>query len=94
MRLVRFVCVLVAVFAIGISALGQTGTSTIRGDVTDQQGRVVPNATVTLINTTNGGVRTTKTSDTGGFVFDLITPSDYRIEVDAKGFKKDRKSVV
>ncbi len=88
MRLVRLVCALVAVVAIGISALGQTGTSTIRGDVTDQQGRVVPNATVTLTNTANGGVRTTKTTDTGGFVFDLITPSDYRIEVDAKGFKK------
>jgi hypothetical protein len=29
-----------------------------------------------------------KTSDTGGYVFDLIAPGDYRIEVEAKGFKK------
>lgn len=66
----------------------QTGTSTIRGTVTDKQGRVVPAATITLTNTETNTVRSTKSTDTGSYVFDLITPADYRLEVEAKGFKK------
>ena len=67
---------------------GQTGTSTIRGTITDPNGSVVPNATVTLTNTQTNAVRTTKSTDSGTYVFDLITPATYRIEVDATGFKK------
>jgi len=29
-----------------------------------------------------------KFTDTGEYVFDLITPGDYRLEVEAKGFNK------
>ena len=29
-----------------------------------------------------------KSTDTGEYVFDLITPGDYRLEVEAKGFNK------
>ena len=57
--------------------------------MTDEQGRVVPNAVVSLTSLATNSVRTTKTSDTGGYVFDLIIPADYRIEVEAKGFKKN-----
>ena len=88
MRLVRVIAVVFIALLVVVSAWGQTGTSTIRGTVTDQQGRVVPNATVTLTNTATNAVRTAKTSEAGTYVFDLITPADYRIEVDAKGFKK------
>jgi hypothetical protein len=88
MRLVRGVTVLFIAVMLGTSAWGQTGTSTIRGTVTDPQGRVVPGATVTLTNTATNAVRTAKTSDAGTYTFDLITPADYRVEVDAKGFKK------
>jgi hypothetical protein len=66
----------------------QTGTSTIRGTITDPQGRVVSGANVTLTNTENNGQRTTKSTDAGVYVFDLITPGSYRIEIQAKGFKK------
>lgn len=66
----------------------QTGTSTIRGTITDPQGRVVPGAKVTLTLTSTNAVRSTKSTDSGAFVFDLITPGTYRVEVEAKGFKK------
>jgi Carboxypeptidase regulatory-like domain len=66
----------------------QTGTSTIRGTVTDPTGGVVPGATLTLTNVETNAVRTTKSNDTGSYVFDLITPAEYRLEVQAKGFKK------
>jgi len=66
----------------------QTGTSTIRGTITDPQGRVVANANVTLTNAGTNAMRTTKSTDAGVYVFDLITPGDYKVEVDARGFKK------
>jgi hypothetical protein len=66
----------------------QTGTSTIRGTITDPQGRVVSGANVTLTNVETNGVRTTKSTDTGTYGFDLITPANYRMEVEATGFKK------
>jgi hypothetical protein len=30
-----------------------------------------------------------KSTDTGAYVFDLITPGDYQVEVEAKGFNKE-----
>ena len=87
MRVVRVMAVFTIV-TLAISLSAQTGTSTIRGTVTDQQGRVLPDATVTLTHLATNAVRTTKTTDTGAFVFDLITPADYRLQVEAKGFKK------
>jgi hypothetical protein len=78
----------ISVFLIGSLAWTQTGTSTIRGTVTDPGGRVVSGATVTLTNVATNGVRTTKSTDTGNYVFDLITPAQYRVEVEAAGFKK------
>jgi Carboxypeptidase regulatory-like domain len=66
----------------------QTGTSTVRGTITDPQGRVVAGATVTLTNVATNTVRTTKSTDTGTYVFDLITPAEYRLTAEAKGFKK------
>ena len=73
--------------SLSVCSWSQTGTSTVRGVVTDAQGRVVSGAEVTLTNTANGNVRTVKTTDSGVYNFDLITPSTYRLEVVAKGFK-------
>ena len=80
----------VALMLLSLASLtwSQTGTSTIRGTITDPQGRVVSNANVTLTNMATNATRTTKSTDAGVYVFDLITPGTYRIQVEAKGFKK------
>ena len=83
--LISFV-VLVAGFAITVSA--QTGTSSVRGTVVDPQGKVVSGATVTLTSTETNTARNQTTSDSGIFVFELVPPGPYRIEVEASGFKK------
>lgn len=88
MRFLRALTLLLAVVAWGSSLWSQTGTSTVRGTVTDQSNRVVAGATVTLTNLGTNSVRTTQTSDTGAYVFDLIIPASYRLEIEAKGFKK------
>jgi hypothetical protein len=71
-----------------LSIFGQAGTSTIRGTVTDPQGNVVAGATVTLSNLDKGNTRTTSTEDNGSFAFELVPVGDYRVDVEAKGFKK------
>jgi Carboxypeptidase regulatory-like domain len=87
MRVRRAVGVVFLSFALIAPAFCQTGTSTIRGTVTDQQGRVIPNADVTLINVETNAVRTGKSTDTGAFTFDLIIPGTYRLTIKEEGFK-------
>jgi len=67
---------------------GQAGTSTVTGIVSDPQGNVVAGASVTLTNTGTNTSRTTTSNDVGKYSFEFVQPGDYRIEVEAKGFKK------
>jgi hypothetical protein len=75
-----------ALLAVGTNA--QTGTSTVRGSLTDPQGLAVAGATVTLKNSGTGYSRTQVTTETGRFSFELIAPGTYVLEVEGKGFKK------
>jgi hypothetical protein len=77
----------VVVLMIALPLYSQTGTSSIRGTITDPNGRVVADAKVTITNVGTNGTRTTTSTDTGTYLFDLITPAEYRLEVEAKGFK-------
>ncbi|HWW74370.1 MAG TPA: carboxypeptidase-like regulatory domain-containing protein, partial [Pyrinomonadaceae bacterium] len=70
------------------AAHAQTGTSAVRGTVADAQGNVVPGASVTLADPSTNQTRTQVTTEDGHFSFDLITPGTYRLEAEAKGFKK------
>src|SRR5262249_24896985 len=74
-------------------ALGQAGTSTVRGEVSDPQGKQISGATVTLRSTDTGFTRTQTTNASGLFSFELIPPGNYSLEVEAKGFKKSIKPV-
>src|SRR5215467_9187381 len=75
----------------GTLVWGQLGTSTIRGTITDSSGAALPGATVTVTNLQTNLSRTLTTGSTGGYSFDSIPPGDYKVEIEAKGF---RKSVV
>jgi len=78
---------LLVILGAGIAA-AQTGTSTLRGSITDAQGKPVPGATVTITNVATNASRSMKSTAEGEYVFDLLPPGDYRLEVDAKGFSK------
>jgi hypothetical protein len=79
---------LLIVTSVALSAHGQAGTSTVRGTVTDPQGNLVGGARVTLTNLATSTSRSTTSSDNGTYGFELVPPGDYRIEVEAQGFKK------
>ena len=79
-----FLCLL----TLSVATLGQTGTSAISGVVTDQQGKAVPNAKVTVTNLGTNATRSTTTNEAGIYNLDLLPPADYRLEVEAPGFRK------
>src|ERR671932_389162 len=66
--------------ALGLQALAQTATTTsISGLVTDAQGAVVPNASVTLKDKAQGQERTSKTNDEGRYVFSNLEAGVYEL---------------
>src|SRR5215218_7805861 len=72
----------------GMTAFGQTGTSSVRGTIVDPLGKVVSGATVTLTNTETNTSRTQTTTDSGVFAFEQVPPGPYEVTVEATGFKK------
>src|SRR6185295_12581714 len=70
------------------SLVAQQSASSIKGTVKDPNGNVVSGATVTLTSFGMNSVRTTTTADNGGFSFESVAVGDYKLEVQAAGFKK------
>ena len=62
----------------------------ILGTVTDQSGGVISGATVTVIDTERGVIRTLTTDDAGAYNAPNLTPGNYTVRVEATGFKKLR----
>lgn len=73
---------------IGTRAQAQTGTSAVGGTVTDAQGKAVAGAKVTLKSVATNAARSLESTNNGTYLFDLITPGGYLIEVEARGFNK------
>ena len=90
------VFVATVVIALGSTCLfAQEGTSAMRGTITDPNGAVVPNATVSLANQETGiDRRTATTNESGDYVFTSLTPGLYRVTVERAGFKKAVKENV
>jgi hypothetical protein len=68
----------------------QTDTSSLGGRVTDSQAGVIGGAQIQLHNDATGAVRNTSTNETGDYIFTLIPPGRYNIEVVAPGFRTFR----
>ncbi len=66
-------------------ALSQTLTGTIQGKITDEQGGVLPGASVTLVGKT--GTQTQVTDTKGEFRFVALSPGDYDVKAELQGFK-------
>jgi len=89
MRALRAVAA-IALFCVFVAQLrSQTGTSSIGGTITDPQRRPVAGAKVTLTNTATNAARSVESSDDGTYLFDLISPGTYQVEVEAPGFSKN-----
>ncbi|MCB1024558.1 MAG: carboxypeptidase regulatory-like domain-containing protein, partial [Acidobacteria bacterium] len=91
-----FLAVLTFVFAFAMAGgvYAQSGTSSIRGVVSDQTGAAVPGATVTISNPGTGFSRTTTTNSSGSYSFPGVPPATYSLSVEAGNFKKAVNSSV
>ncbi|HET7218451.1 MAG TPA: carboxypeptidase regulatory-like domain-containing protein [Vicinamibacterales bacterium] len=75
-------------------ARAQGATATIRGNVTDPSGGVLPGATVTVTNTGTNAVQTTVTDDRGQYLLAGLFPGTYDLKVELEGFKAyERKAL-
>jgi len=66
----------------------------LRGIVVDQQGAVLPNATVSLLNESAVGQAVTSSKQDGSFLFSDIAPGNYTVEAERSGFARANVRVV
>lgn len=89
-RLRKFLFLWVALPLLFPSLLfAQATQGTVLGTVKDPSGAVIPHAQVTITNTDTGVVRSTETSSSGSYQFLTLPEGNYRIDVNAKGFKNE-----
>ena len=88
LRIVGFVLCLTLIS--GAAWAQTTSTGTVVGQVTDPSGAVVTNATVTMTDTATNAKRTTKTNQTGAYVFVNVLPGKYDITASQTGFAEAR----
>ena len=77
----------------GTSRGQETGGASVTGQVVDQQGGTIQNATVILLNSAALRLQETKTDQSGVFTFRNLSPGAYVVDVERSGFTGVHKSV-
>ena len=67
-------------------AQASSSTAELRGQVTDPNGAVVPNAKLTLTDVVKGASRAATSDGEGNYVFLGLLPGSYDLKVEAQGF--------
>jgi outer membrane receptor protein involved in Fe transport len=75
---------LVGIFAFSVS--GQSNKGSIKGTVTDQNGGIVQNASVTVTNLATGTERTATGGEDGTYEVPLLDPGTYKVTIKAASF--------
>jgi Carboxypeptidase regulatory-like domain len=86
MRIAKHIAFFVLAGLLSAYVYAQTGTSSLRGTVTDPKGAVIAGATVTLSNSQAGYTRTAKTNSQGLYQFLEVPPAAYKLSAAATGF--------
>lgn len=66
----------------------------VTGQITDSSGAAVPDAAITLKNTSTDAVRRTVSTASGDYSFPSLPPGTYGIEAEKQGFKKSESNNV
>ena len=74
--------------------LGQSeiGSATLNGTITDPTGAAVPNAKVTVVNSSTGLTRSIQTNDAGLFTFVQLPVGSYDLSTEVNGFKSSKRT--
>ena len=87
---VRFWMALAAILLLlcaGLSAQTTISTGSIQGTVSDASGAVLSGAKVSITNRATAQSSTTTTNDSGAYTSGALTPAEYEVRVEAKGFR-------
>src|SRR4029453_6853779 len=87
-RFALLTLLLIAMWSMSASAQVDVSSATLKGTITDQLGAVVSGANVTATSLEKGIARSVTTGDEGTFQIALLPPGVYKVEIDARGFKK------
>ena len=91
----RICLILFTICALNLSALSQSTTGRILGNVSDSSGAAVAGATVVVTDVQRGTSRVLTTDQAGAYAAPDLAPSTYKIRVEAKGFRAvERPSIV
>jgi len=87
--LIGLLVLVVVVSVFGNEALfGQTGTSSVRGTISDKSGATVAGARVTVSSSAQAFERSGETGATGEYEFLALPPGVYKLTVEKDGFRK------
>lgn len=79
--------VFLLVMGVSLLAHAQSGTSSaISGTVTDATGALLPNASITAMETNTKAIRSGKTDASGRYLFSQVNPGTYRVTIQVSGF--------
>ncbi|HEX4022162.1 MAG TPA: carboxypeptidase-like regulatory domain-containing protein [Acidobacteriaceae bacterium] len=71
----------------GILSAQTTGTGTINGTVSDTSGAIIPNAHITLLQTSTGLTRSVTTNEKGFYAVPALRAGEYQLRAEAPGFQ-------
>jgi len=83
----RWFSLLLFCFVLPALAVAQTATTSLQGQVLDPLGAAVPGAQVVLTNVDTEASRTITTDANGNYLFASLPPANYRLRVEAAGFR-------
>src|SRR6516164_1750124 len=81
--------VLLACVVFSGTLIAQTVSTEILGLVTDPTGAVIPAAVIKITRVATGDVRSTRTNESGNYIFPLLEIGEYEVTCSAPGFKTD-----
>ncbi len=83
-----FLAILLLCLFVTVGGWGQTGTTSLRGTVTDKTGASVGAAKVSLDNLGQALHREAQTNTSGEYDFVALPPGTYSLTIEKEGFRK------
>jgi len=78
---------------VGMSSVAQTITASLQGRVLDKSGAVLPQATISVVNTDTGFSRSATSSDSGDYKISSLPVGSYKITVSAATFQPQTRAL-
>src|SRR5579872_4814427 len=83
---------LVVAILMATPVMAQSATGTLTGQVTDQQGAVIANAEIRMVNPATNSTTTGQTNEVGRYTIPNVQPGTYDVTVAKTGFTSTKLS--